>query len=285
MQTRALLAKSIRARWPVVLLLCLLTACAGPGKRPPGQRDGPPRQPVDVSGAREPTPQDEPRARYGNHSPYTVNGRTYHVLASSSGYQQRGRASWYGSKFHGRRTSSGEPFDMYEISGAHRTLPLPTYVEVTNLDNGRNLIVRINDRGPFHDERIIDLSYAAAVKLGFADHGTAPVEVRAINVLQAGSAAPAGPGEGQRTEATWLQVGAFGEHERALQLQRQLRRAGLDPVTIETSQSAAGSLHRVRLGPFHTEPAIQEMAATLTRLGLDAPVRVSLSCQPRGISC
>lgn len=122
----------------------------------------------------------EAYSKYGNPPYYEVNGRLYHTLSSSVGYVERGIASWYGTKFHGRRTSSGEPYDLYGVTAAHKTLPLPSYVLVTNLSNGRNLVVRVNDRGPFHDERIIDLSYAAAGKLGVLPTGTALVEVRAI---------------------------------------------------------------------------------------------------------
>ncbi len=147
----------------------------------PGVADSAPEHPEDVSALPEPVPKDEPRSRYGNRSPYTVLGQTYSVLPSAKGYVERGIASWYGSKFHGRATSNFEPYDMYQFSGAHRTLPLPSYVRVTNLDNGRSVIVRINDRGPFHQGRLIDLSYAAAVRLGVNLTGTAPVEVRAID--------------------------------------------------------------------------------------------------------
>ncbi len=119
-------------------------------------------------------------SKYGNPPYYEVNGRLYHTLSSSAGYVGRGIASWYGTKFHGRRTSSGEPYDLYGVTAAHKTLPLPSYVLVTNLSNGRNLVVRVNDRGPFHEERLIDLSYAAAGKLGVLPTGTALVEVRAI---------------------------------------------------------------------------------------------------------
>ena len=155
----------------------------------------------------------EPLARYGNHSPYEVFGRKYHVLASSEGYRERGTASWYGSKFHGRRTSSGEPYDMHLATAAHRSLPLPTYAEVTNLDNGRKVIVKINDRGPFKDGRIIDLSYGAALRLGMISTGTARVEVRAIDVDSGGRYAaaeaprPAPAAQPESGAGTWLPAG------------------------------------------------------------------------------
>ncbi|MBI3343331.1 MAG: septal ring lytic transglycosylase RlpA family protein [Gammaproteobacteria bacterium] len=145
-----------------------------------GETDGAPLQQVDFDSIPEPEPQMEPYSKYGNPPYYEVNGRLYHTLSNSAGYVERGIASWYGTKFHGRRTSSGEPYDLYGVTAAHKTLPLPSYVLVTNLNNGRNLVVRVNDRGPFHEERLIDLSYAAAGKLGVLPTGTALVEVRAI---------------------------------------------------------------------------------------------------------
>jgi rare lipoprotein A len=147
----------------------------------PGVADGAPDIPADVANLPEPVPHAEPLSHYGNRSPYVVLGKTYTVLPSAAGYVERGVASWYGTKFDGRATSNFEPYDLYQFTAAHRTLPLPSYARVTNLDNGRSVIVRINDRGPFHDGRLIDLSYAAAVKLGVNAHGTANVEVRGID--------------------------------------------------------------------------------------------------------
>lgn len=145
------------------------------------ERDGPPRH-FDPTKIIPVTPKAEPKARYGNHTPYQVFGKTYHVMDSAIGYEAEGIASWYGAKFHGKRTSSWEPYDLNAMTAAHKALPLPTYVEVTNLENNRSAIVKVNDRGPFHDDRVIDLSYAAAFQLGFAEQGTARVRVRAINL-------------------------------------------------------------------------------------------------------
>ncbi len=171
-----------------LLVTVFVSACgttpprSGAAPAPPVgvEADGPPLQQVDFDSIPEPEPQMEPYSKYGNPPYYEVNGRLYHTLSSSAGYVERGIASWYGTKFHGRRTSSGEPYDLYGVTAAHKTLPLPSYVLVTNLNNGRNLVVRVNDRGPFHEQRIIDLSYAAAGKLGVLPTGTALVEVRAI---------------------------------------------------------------------------------------------------------
>jgi len=150
----------------------------GPGTRVP--------PPPDAGSLRDPIPREEAPSDRGNMVEYEQGGRRYRVLDSSFGYDQRGTASWYGEEFNGRPTSSGEPYDMYSMSGAHRTLPIPTYVRVTNLANGRSVIVRVNDRGPFKDPetRIIDVSYAAAVRLGIVREGTATVRVEAVEPWQ-----------------------------------------------------------------------------------------------------
>jgi rare lipoprotein A len=147
-------------------------------------RDGGPRGTFNPDSVTEIEPRFEPLSPGGNPASYSVFGKQYQVMKSSVGFVQRGDASWYGTKFHGNKTSNGERYNMYAISAAHKSLPIPSYVEVTNLENGRRLIVRVNDRGPFHSGRIIDLSYAAAAKLGYADKGTAPVEIRVIDVAQ-----------------------------------------------------------------------------------------------------
>jgi rare lipoprotein A len=161
----------------------LLASCSSQkvSSRYSQRHDSAPGAPVDVSHVKDAVPRDEPRSRWGNPPSYVVNGRRYHTLTTSSGYRERGIASWYGTKFHGHRTSSGETYDMYRMSAAHKSLPLPTYARVTNLRNKRSVIVKVNDRGPFHDNRIIDLSYAAAAKLGILGEGTGLVEVEAID--------------------------------------------------------------------------------------------------------
>jgi rare lipoprotein A len=135
---------------------------------------------VDLDTISDAVPREEPLAAYGNNPEYEILGTVYRRLESSEGYEEVGTASWYGEEFQGRRTSSGEPYDMYGMTAAHRTLPLPTYVEITNLDNGKRVVVRVNDRGPFHGGRLIDVSYAAAHRLGMLGHGTARVRVRAL---------------------------------------------------------------------------------------------------------
>jgi rare lipoprotein A len=158
-----------------------------PSKSISGDSDGGPREAPDISMIAEPVPHDEPLAAFGNRSPYTVLGRTYTVLPTSRGYVERGTASWYGEKFDGRLTSSHDLYDMYAFTAAHKTLPLPTYARVTNLDNGKSVIVKVNDRGPFHEDRILDLSYVAALKLGIVANGTGRVEVRALSEADEGA--------------------------------------------------------------------------------------------------
>ncbi|HEY4294457.1 septal ring lytic transglycosylase RlpA family protein [Luteibacter sp.] len=159
----------------------------GQSSRYRSRSDSVPTDAPDVSKLPEPVPKAEPRSLYGNKSPYSVLGQTYNVLPSPHGYVERGIASFYGNKFHGYKTSSLEAYDMYQFSAAHKTLPLPSYARVTNLENGKSVIVRINDRGPFHENRIIDLSFAAAVRIGVWPKGTGLVEVRAIDPNDPGS--------------------------------------------------------------------------------------------------
>lgn len=168
----------------LLFIAILLQACGGSGGSKGGSYgygDGPPPRDVDVSNLPDAVPKVELIRKAGNKSPYTVFGKTYQVLPSNKGYRERGVASWYGKKFHGRKTSNGETYDMYAMTAAHKSLAIPSYVKVTNLDNGRTVIVRVNDRGPFHGGRIIDLSYAAAKKLDYSAKGVANVEVVAID--------------------------------------------------------------------------------------------------------
>jgi rare lipoprotein A len=197
----------------------------------PGVADGRPAREIDVSGVIEPVPRREPLAATGNRSPYTVLGKVYRVRDSADGYVERGVASWYGTKFNGRATSSGERYDICAFTAAHRTLPLPSIVRVTNLDNGRSVLVRVNDRGPFHSGRLIDLSYAAAVRLGVDRTGTARVEVRAVDgnedapmlLADAGGGKGGGGGGGGRPAPAvavppgkqWVQAGSFADKDNA----------------------------------------------------------------------
>lgn len=252
-------------KWLVLTALVLLLAgCAGDKKR--GEpADGPSSRKITAADVHDAVPRNEPRARYGNHSPYTVLGKTYTVLPTSKGYHERGIASWYGSKFHGRRTSSGEPYDMHLATAAHKSLPLPTYAEVTNLDNGRRMIVKINDRGPFHDDRIIDLSYAAAIKLGVDQTGTARIDVRAIDVESSKPAAV------KLADGTFLQVGAFGKRKTAEELAGKMMAAQLKPVSVQKSRG----LYKVWIGPYASESEIEATKRRVVELGYERPHKVS----------
>lgn len=235
-----------------VFAVCVqLGACAWLGDGPadgPGQR-------IDPDSIPAVEPQAEPKSRYGNPESYEVHGRRYRVRDDATGYVAEGVASWYGSKFHGRRTSSGETYDMYALTAAHRSLPLPTYVRVTNLENDREIVVRVNDRGPFHDERLIDLSYGAALKLGFADSGTARVRVRALSPEGDDDAAPAQARAAKAAEnATGdvvIQVGAFAQFANAQRARARVQGLDIRPVEVARGRSAAGNrVYRVRIGPL-----------------------------------
>ena len=254
----------------------------------PGVADRPPPVAIDVSNIPEPTPRREPRARWGNRETYTVLGRTYRVMASAEGYRERGIASWYGYKFHGRHTSSRERYDMCAFTAAHKTLPLPTYVRVTNLDNGRSVVVRVNDRGPFHEGRIIDLSYAAATRLDMKQAGTARVEVRVLKTPydEAMTAAapsrpspdnrwqgPVPPGADRRAVADGpqvVQVGAFGDRRNAERLVDQLDDAGIDGAELDHAIVDERSVWRVRF-PAQAVEAAQALAARIVDSGLATP--------------
>lgn len=181
----------IKLRIFLCLLILFITGCSSiPDDVPPVEiestpdTDGAPTQQRDVTSIPDAVPQEVVRTRAGNKSPYTVFGKTYYLLDSSEGYEEQGYASWYGTKFHGRRTANGEVYDMWAMTAAHKTLPIPSYVRVTNLDNGLTIVVKVNDRGPFHSDRIIDLSYGAAQKLDFAEKGVARVHVVDVTPAQ-----------------------------------------------------------------------------------------------------
>jgi rare lipoprotein A len=242
----------------------------------PGVADSGPAIPPDISALQEPVPVEEPPARYGNRTPYTVLGRSYHVMPSARGYQQRGIASWYGEKFHGRATSSLEPYDMYAFSAAHKTLPLPTYARVTNLENGRSVVVRVNDRGPFHADRLIDLSYAAAIKLGMHIKGTARVEVEALTGGMPLTSAPRSlPTRTSATHSrggdTWLQIASFGEKDNARRLADRLEDADIDKVKIQRAKVRGDKVWRVRIGPLSGSAQADQVAARIRALGLGQP--------------
>ncbi len=265
--------------------------------------DRPPPQDIDVSAIPDAVPRVEPVTRAGNKNPYTVLGKTWRILPTSRGYRARGVASWYGTKFHGEKTANGETYDMFAMTAAHKTLPIPAYAKVTNLENGRSVIVRINDRGPFLHERIIDLSYAAAKKLGYSDKGTARVEVEAIdpeawhrerraladalalqkapqgevsqsNVPQSNvpqknvpqknvSPQNASPKEQVAGQGKYLQAGAFSSAQSAQKLQARVKMHTRYPVEIRSGQSGAALLYKVIIGPIVSAAELLELRRLL----------------------
>ncbi|HEY7642080.1 MAG TPA: septal ring lytic transglycosylase RlpA family protein [Steroidobacteraceae bacterium] len=239
----------------------LLAGCSSAPYRTPPL---PPLPPPDVAAIPEPIPRVEPRSVRGNPKFYTVLGHRYFVLDTAEGYLERGVASWYGPGFHASSTSNGERYDMYAMTAAHKTLPLPAYVQVTNLRNGRSVVVRVNDRGPFKDGRIIDLSYTAASKLGMLKDGTTFVEVRALTPEQ--KAAP--PAPPQTPEALYVQAGAFGAEENASRLLERLRTQGVDQSFVRQDEVNGRTLYRVRVGPIPSVNEFDRVVARLRSLGI-----------------
>lgn len=237
-----------------ILLALSITACSGLHKKGGYfEDDGPPkRRSVDVASISNAVPRTEPLSKYGNR-PYIVYGKTYYPFKDANGYKERGIASWYGKKFHGRRTSSGEPYNMYAMTAAHKTLPLPSYVRVHNLKNGRTVVVRVNDRGPFIDNRIIDLSFSAATKLGIVGTGTGMVEVAAVGpaTTELHETVPAAAHQTDTpVPQLYLQLGAFSNQENAANLQARLRAAQLGPIFITSKPQGDVRMFRVRVGPL-----------------------------------
>jgi len=293
-------------RAPAILLvsLCVMLASCGSSRI----RDSAPSGSTSIPDLpNDPVPREEPLSRYGNSPTYEVLGKTYAVLPSGSGYKERGVASWYGTKFHGRLTSSREPYDMYEMTAAHKTLPLPTYVRVRNLRNDRSVIVRVNDRGPFVHNRIIDLSYAAALKLDMIGDGTSLVEVTAISFDEpsgdrpvrkvepaeppAPPAAVEAPREAEQQHEPvvevpreagpdheiFVQVGAFGDRSNAERRRAVLNSAGIPGVFIFAEGDATPPIYRVRIGPIGNN--VDDYDALVTRLealGITDPYLVAL---------
>jgi len=283
---------SIRVTAATCALTALLSGCsiAGRHEAPAAPEVVPPVAPT-VTSTPDAVPRREPRSAHGNPPFYNVLGKRYIVLDTADGYLERGVASWYGPTFHGENTSNGERYDMYGMTAAHKTLPLPTYARVTNLKNGKSIVVRINDRGPFVANRLIDLSYTAAAKLDMLREGTTLVEVRALTVQEPdnlGRAAQSPP------PALYVQAGAFADQNNAQRVVDQLHRGGLtgafilSPIISQASAcspSAQGDsrespvracahpdgkapLYRVRLGPISSVAEFDQLAAKLTSLGI-----------------
>lgn len=266
--------RAVRLAFLCPLIVVAACSTTTPSTPVPSGDSGPTGPTPDLSNLPDPIPRSEPLSKYGNKSPYEVLGKTYYVLPSPDNYKEYGKASWYGTKFHGQRTSSGELYDMYKLTAAHRSLPIPSYVRVTNLDNRRTAIVRVNDRGPFHGERMIDLSYAAAVKLGFANQGTARVMVELVdgtdqlptNIASSSEAPAPKPSSPPSSSAAstalasvpsepgvpdpsriFLQAGAFKDPAGAERLRSDLTELVGSGVYVQRMPS--NGYYRVRIGP------------------------------------
>jgi rare lipoprotein A len=288
-----------RAALALTLTAFLLSACSLARRHPEPGKPAPsasipsgsavPQPPLDVFSIPDAVPRAEPRGTRGNPPFYEVFGKRYYVLASSEGFVERGTASWYGPGFHSASTSLGERYDMYAMTAAHKTLPIPAYAEVTNLKNGRKVVVRINDRGPFVGDRIIDLSYTAAAKLDMLLAGTAPVEVRVISTKGgAGSAlpppgvpAPVAPAAPPVTvvnapavkmpdaPAMFIQAGVFADHENARRRVEVLLAAGIELASLDEIPRSERALHRVRVGPFASVEEFDFNMKRLRELGIN----------------
>lgn len=247
-------------------------------------RDSAPSRDIDHTRVPNAVPKVEPYSKFGNPDSYEVQGKRYSVLKTASGFRQTGVASWYGTKFHGRRTSSGERYDMYAMTAAHKTLPIPAYVEVRNLDNGRKIVVRVNDRGPFVNNRIIDLSYVAAKKLGITANGTGRVEIRAIDPRSSktttAAVSPATTAVIAKVALNtpntppgqlYLQVGAFTDRNNASQLLNRMVAATTENVLINRKATGNYSIYRVRIGPLDSETDALRLRSQLQALGINSP--------------
>ena len=277
----------------LMAILAVIDACSSasppPAKNPNAGRysimqDRAPEKPIDIINIPEVVPEPVVRTIAGNRSPYTVLGNSYFVLPSEEGYSERGIASWYGEKFHGHKTSNGEVFDMYQVSAAHKSLPIPSFLRVTNLDNNRSIIVRVNDRGPFHGNRIIDLSYAAALKLGYADIGTARVQLDSIitEKLSSGSVSrgniePKALSSVSRVlKDQYLQIAALSSRASATELLANVEEVIDEPVFINIMKDPTGkTLYRVRVGPIGDLAELENISRKLVAadFGMPYPVR------------
>lgn len=291
MKRLSLRAGALLAAGAALLAACQGTAPIRPTMPLPAAPAAAPPPPSNVLAIPDAVPRVEPRSPYGNPPFYEVFGKRYYVLRSSAGYDERGVASWYGPGFYEERTSTHEPYDMYAMTAAHKTLPLPCYVRVTNLENGRSVVVRVNDRGPFVANRIIDLSYTAAAKLDMLRKGTAMVEVRALDptlpapppmtaampVTPAALGAAAVPGAPAVSAVSpspaavttlFIQAGAFAVHANAERLVKKLRDHGYSNAFVRGDEVAGREMYRVRIGPVGSVEDFDRIVGALARIGL-----------------
>lgn len=286
--------------YSLVLLMIFLSGCAA---KPKKSKDGPPKHiPANLLKIPDAVPKAEPLSRYGNRfkksNSYVALRKRYHVLPTSRGYHAKGTASWYGTQFHGRKTSSGEKYNMFAMTAAHPTLPLPTYAKVTNLDNGKSVVVKINDRGPFHANRLIDVSYVAAAKLGMLGRGTGRVEVVSIDPRDHGGKMPklqnqrplllahqnkpktasplpvnALPKQRiqEKTQNVYLQLGTYQARSRAEAVAKQIQKLSKFPSYVTQNNNGTPSLFQVRIGPVKNNEEAINLTKKLARARLPVP--------------
>lgn len=240
----------------IILTSLLLTACATTS-----QQDRPPSKQIDASKIANAKPKKENRSKYGNPYTYKVDNKRYYILPNSKNYHATGIASWYGMKFHNHLTANRETYDVYKMTAAHKTLPIPSYVKVTNLKNGKQVIVRINDRGPFKNNRIIDLSYAAAKKLDIVKHGTGLVRIDSIDTNK---------NTPIHTPQIYLQVGAYTKLNNAKHMQQQISNKITAPCEIMFN--GADRLYHVKIGPINNRSWANDVTAKLASLNISKTV-------------
>lgn len=228
---------------------------------------------VDVAKIPDPIPKVEPLSKYGNPSSYSVLGRKYYVMKSHLGYSEKGIASWYGMKFHNHRTSSGEPYNIAAMTAAHKTLPIPCYALVTNLKNGKHVTVKVNDRGPFHENRIIDLSYVAAKKLGVFPAGTALVQVTAIDPRNPDAALASAPSKSSNP-TLFMQIGAFAQRDNAVRLVAAIKPYTQAPIQIKEGAFNGDPIYRVHIGPLENVDSSDALHHQLLVHNLGQPMTV-----------
>lgn len=245
---------------PLLLLATVVSGCVSSPSAPPAT-PAPTPPPTELEKIPDAVPRTEPRSARGNPPFYTVLGKRYFVMPDAAGYVERGIASWYGPGFHDGVTSNGEKYDMHAMTAAHKTLPLPTYVQVTNLRNGKSVVVRVNDRGPFKDGRIIDLSRAAAAKLDMLRDGTTFVEVRALTSLDT-------PTPPAATSGIYIQAGAFSSESNAASLVERLRAKGVQNGFVRRDDVDGRTLYRVRVGPVPSVGEFDRLVSKLKSLGV-----------------
>jgi rare lipoprotein A len=281
----------------MLVFLVFLSGCSKPKK---SKKDGPPKHiPANLLKTPDAVPKVEPLSRYGNRfkkaNTYVALRKRYKVLPTSRGYRAKGLASWYGTQFHGRKTSSGEKYNMFAMTAAHPTLPLPTYAKVTNLDNGKSVILKINDRGPFHANRLIDVSYVAAAKLGMLGRGTGRVEVVSVdprdhggvmpklrsnpNHLRIANTPPTPPASLSKPKTLaikkqniYLQLGTYNYRSKAEAMAKKIEKISKFPSYVTQNGSSKSPLFQVRVGPVKTNEEAINLTQKLARARLPVPV-------------